>query len=569
MPDIIIIPNRGTLNNPVIQFSGSASSSVRLEVLPGGQVSYLGKSGSLFNVSDNPSGSIVAMANNANAPIFEVFGDNKIVMGQPQTNTLYVTGSSVGIGKAPNTQFKLDISGSVAITGSVDINGSINGNLTGTSSYALTASYVMGGGGAALVTGSTYEITSSWALTASYAMNGGAGAALVTGSTYEITSSWALTASYVMGGGGAALVTGSTYEITSSWAGTASFLIGSISSASYAEQAATAAYVLGSIESASFATTALTASYLFGAIESASYALKAQSLLARINTELNEVTASAIFFSGSESAIRLKVSSSGDVSFIGNTQGVLLNISDALPVSLCKVENAIGFPILEVFADDRVQMGRTGENALVVTGSKVGVRISNPAYDLDISGSANISENIFVPNIVATAITSSLYGTSSWANTATSMATAFTEDATSLTFTKTLNIQQTNELATVSGTGAASAIDIDMLSGSLYYYTGSSTSNFAFNFRASPSQTLNSVLSVGKSWTTAIGVTNGASAYYSVSCSIDGTVVTPKWANGVVPTEGNPNSIDFYTFSIIKTSTAPDYIILASQTQYA
>jgi hypothetical protein len=296
--------------------------------------------------------------------------------------------------------------------------------------------------------------------------------------------------------------------------------------------------------------------------------LKAGSLLERINTELNEVTASAIFFSGSQSAIRLKVSSSGDVTFTGNSHGVLLNISDALPTSLCKVENAIGFPILEVFADDRVKMGRTGENTLIVTGSRVGVRTSSPAYDLDISGSANISENIFVPNVFATAITSSLYGTSSWANIATSMATAFTEDATSLTFTKTLNIQQTNELATISGAGASSTINIDMITGSLYYYTGSSTSNFAFNFRASPTQTLSSLMSVGKSWTTAIGITNGASAYYSVSCSIDGTVVTPKWANGVVPTEGNPNSVDFYTFSIIKTSTAPDYIILASQTQY-
>jgi hypothetical protein len=525
MPDIIIVPNRGTLNNPVIQFSGSASSSVRLEVLPGGQVSYLGKSGSLFNVSDNPSGSVVSISNTSNSPIFEVFGDNKIVIGQPQTNTLHITGSSVGIGKAPNTQFKLDISGSVAITGSVDITGSINGNLSGTASYALTASYAMngGGGGTTLVTGSTYEITSSWALTASYVVGGG--------------------------GGGTTLVTGSTYEITSSWAGTASYLIGSISSASYAEQAATA-------------------SYLFGSIESASYALKAGDLVKRINVELNQITASAIFFSGSTSNIRLSVSSSGDVSFIGNTQGALINISDTLPSSLCKVENAIGFPILEVFADDRVVMGRTGENALVVTGSKVGVRITNPSYDFDVSGSANISENIFVPNIVATAITSSLYGTSSWAVTASAMATAFTEDSVSVTFTKTLNIQQTNELATIYGTGAGSTINIDMLTGSVYYYTGSATSNFAFNFRSSPSQTLSSLLSVGKSWTTAIGVTNGASPYYMVSCSIDGTVVTPKWANGTVPTEGNPNSIDFYTFSIIKTSVTPTYIILASQTQY-
>lgn len=67
----------------------------------------------------------------------------------------------------------------------------------------------LSGSGTILTTGSTYPITSSWAnnvisssyaLTASYALNGGGSINLVTGSTYPITSSWAIHSINVDGG---------------------------------------------------------------------------------------------------------------------------------------------------------------------------------------------------------------------------------------------------------------------------------------------------------------------------------------------------------------------------------
>ena len=65
--------------------------------------------------------------------------------------------------------------------------------------YAVTASYAMNGGGASLVTGSTYPITSSWALNS-------VSASTALSSAFAYSSSYALTASYALnaasGGGG-------------------------------------------------------------------------------------------------------------------------------------------------------------------------------------------------------------------------------------------------------------------------------------------------------------------------------------------------------------------------------
>lgn len=122
MSDIIITPNRGSTNAPTIQFSGSvnASASIRLEVLPEGQVAFLGKSGSLFSISDNMVGSLMAVSDISGLPILEVFSDDKVVMGKFNANTLIVTGSRIAIGKAiPTSNAILDISGSVVITGSL------------------------------------------------------------------------------------------------------------------------------------------------------------------------------------------------------------------------------------------------------------------------------------------------------------------------------------------------------------------------------------------------------------------------------------------------------------------
>ena len=43
---------------------------------------------------------------------------------------------------------------------------------------------------------------------------------------------------------------------------------------------------------------------------------------------------------------------------------------------------------------------------------------------------------------------------------------------------------------------------------------------------------------------------------------------TPEWQGGAAPTEGNINSIDSYTYTIIKTGDAA-FTVLAALTQFA
>ena len=62
--------------------------------------------------------------------------------------------------------------------------------------------------------------------------------------------------------------------------------------------------------------------------------------------------------------------------------------------------------------------------------------------------------------------------------------------------------------------------------------------------------------------------TNTGTAYYASGFQIDGSSVTPKWQNGTVPSSGNTNSVDIYTYTIIKTGSAT-YTVLASQTKFA
>ena len=170
--DITLAPTGS--NNAKIFFSGSVSSSIVLEVLSDGTVSFGGKSGSLFEISDVLTGSLMSVNDISGVPIFEVFSDDKMVVGSYASNALVVSSSSTGIRKNPNLNFALDISGSTVITGSLGVSGGITGSLLGTASYAtlaLTASYATNAAAANLISGSTYNITSSNALTASYALN--------------------------------------------------------------------------------------------------------------------------------------------------------------------------------------------------------------------------------------------------------------------------------------------------------------------------------------------------------------------------------------------------------------
>jgi hypothetical protein len=129
--------------------------------------------------------------------------------------------------------------------------------------------------------------------------------------------------------------------------------------------------------------------------------------------------------------------------------------------------------------------------------------------------------------------------------------------------------QGVGEITTISSNSTTGTINFDILSQSILYHTSNSTGNWDLNVRGNSSNTLNSKLSVGNSITVVFLVTNGATPYYQTSFKIDGASHSPKWQGGSAPTEGNASSIDIYSFTIIKTSSSPGYITLASVVGFA
>jgi hypothetical protein len=130
------------------------------------------------------------------------------------------------------------------------------------------------------------------------------------------------------------------------------------------------------------------------------------------------------------------------------------------------------------------------------------------------------------------------------------------------------NFKYISEPTTISATASTGTINYDVATQSIVYYTTAATANWTMNFRALSSATLNSLMSTGQTITVTFMATQGATAYYNNAVTIDGAAVTPKWQSGITPNAGSPNSIDTYTYAIIKTSNAV-FTVLASQTRYA
>ena len=136
-----------------------------------------------------------------------------------------------------------------------------------------------------------------------------------------------------------------------------------------------------------------------------------------------------------------------------------------------------------------------------------------------------------------------------------------------------LNVTNNNfkfivEPTTISATAATGTINYDVATQSIVYYTTNATANWTMNFRASGSATLNSLMATGQTITVTFMATQGATAYYNSAVTIDGSAITPKWQSGITPNAGNINSVDTYTYAIIKTGSAA-FTVLASQTRYA
>jgi hypothetical protein len=128
-------------------------------------------------------------------------------------------------------------------------------------------------------------------------------------------------------------------------------------------------------------------------------------------------------------------------------------------------------------------------------------------------------------------------------------------------------VQSIFEKVTVTASAAPATLNYNILDQAILFHSASSTANWTLNFRGNASRTLNSVMSTGQSLTTALMVLNTTTAYSASVYQIDGTSITPRWQGGVSGS-ANSNSLDVHTFTIIKTSATPTYVLLGSITRY-
>lgn len=123
------------------------------------------------------------------------------------------------------------------------------------------------------------------------------------------------------------------------------------------------------------------------------------------------------------------------------------------------------------------------------------------------------------------------------------------------------------ERANVVSASAPATTNIDLLDAPVMYWNANCTANVTANIRGSATTTLNSVMGVNQTATLALFLPNGSTPYFVNTVRIDNTIVSPVWLNGNTVASGNANSIDVYTFTIIKTASAA-YKVFATQSTF-
>ena len=136
------------------------------------------------------------------------------------------------------------------------------------------------------------------------------------------------------------------------------------------------------------------------------------------------------------------------------------------------------------------------------------------------------------------------------------------------TFNGQGKIQSVAEKVTTEATAATGTINYDVLTQAVWNFTTNAAANWTLNIRGDGSNSLNTIMDTGESITIAHIVKQGGTAYYNSAVQIDGSSVTPEYQGGSAPTSGNTDSLDVYSYTVIKTGDAT-FTVLASQTQFA
>jgi len=123
MPQEFKVKNGLLVDQGGANITGSSSVSGALSIISSGSSLFTvdGAAGRLFSVDDSLSGSLFSVNTIAGLPVIEAFSDNTVRIGQYGKRGLYVSQSSVGIGKETALNASLDVSGSATISGSLRI----------------------------------------------------------------------------------------------------------------------------------------------------------------------------------------------------------------------------------------------------------------------------------------------------------------------------------------------------------------------------------------------------------------------------------------------------------------
>jgi len=224
--------------------------------------------------------------------------------------------------------------------------------------------------------------------------------------------------------------------------------------------------------------------------------------------------------------------------------------------------NTTGLP-LSTGVTGTLPVGNGGTGATSLTANNV------------ILGNGTSAVQVVAPSTAGNVLTSN--GTT-WASTAPAAGISLSANNT-WTGTQYLNgtvsavatlLQNAAETVYIQATNCNTSPNAFNGNGSVNYFTTANGANWSQNLSFSGSANLNSILSIGQSLTMVVLATNGGTAYYPTSISVDsgaGTA-TVKWQGGTAPTAGNANSIDAYTYTLIKTASNT-WTVLASQTKFA
>lgn len=216
------------------------------------------------------------------------------------------------------------------------------------------------------------------------------------------------------------------------------------------------------------------------------------------------------------------------------------------------------------------------------TAGRVAIDAAQAGANSDITSLSGLTTPLTVPQggTGAATLTGVLKGNGASALSAATAGTDYVAPGTATSFTATQTftgstsvpaeiVRNIVEPVTVSATAATGTIALYPSTQSVLYYTSNASANFTVNLAWSSGTSMNTALSVGQAVTVAFMVTNGATPYYNNVVQVDGTTsgVTTKWQL-VAPSSGSANSIDVYTYTVIKTGSAT-FTVLASQTKFA